>query len=109
MRRQQTDSEGLVWWSIRRRQLGVRFRRQHPIDRYIVDFACLSHRLVVEIDGSQHDRARDADRDAVLAREGFLVMRFRAYDVFDDLDWVIEQISIELKLRDRTFPSVDPW
>ncbi|MEX1125010.1 MAG: DUF559 domain-containing protein [Acidimicrobiia bacterium] len=51
-----TWPERLVWSHLRHNQLGVRFRRQHPIGPYIADFTCLSHRIVVEVDGSQHGR-----------------------------------------------------
>ena len=70
-------SERLLWKLLRGRQLeGFKFRRQVPIGRYVVDFVCLRHRLIVEADGPFHDEIRDAERDAWLRAEGFQVLRF---------------------------------
>jgi very-short-patch-repair endonuclease len=99
MKIEPTESEAEPWSALRRRQLGVRFRRQFPIDRYIVDFVCLPHRLVVEVDGSQHAGGTDEARDAVLARDGFAVMRFWSWEVMGGLNGVVEQIRDELALR----------
>ena len=107
MRTDSTDSEWLLWWALRRQQLGVRFRRQHPIERFIVDFVCLSHRLIVEIDGSQHAGDIDSDRDAILARAGFMVMRFWSWDVLRNINWVVRCIRSELVGRDRHPPPND--
>src|SRR5512135_1457663 len=72
MRKRPTRSEALLWAQLRRGKLGVRFRRQHPMLGFIVDFYCASARLVVEVDGSVHDsfeaRRHDTARDAWLAR-----------------------------------------
>jgi len=72
MRKHPTRSEALLWAQLRRGKLGVRFRRQHPMLGFIVDFYCASARLVVEVDGGVHDsyeaRRRDAARDAWLTR-----------------------------------------
>jgi Protein of unknown function (DUF559) len=72
MRREPTDAERKLWYLLRdRRFVGVKFRRQAPLGRYIVDFVCFQHKLVVEADGGQHyeDNA-DASRDSWLAQEG---------------------------------------
>ncbi len=69
-----TEAERRLWWSLRDRGLaGFKFRRQRPIGGYIVDFACLEARLVVEVDGGQHAfaLAEDAARDCALAARGF--------------------------------------
>jgi len=92
MRRDQTDAEGLLWWALRRGELGVRFRRQYSVGPYIVDFVCLSERLIVEVDGEHHSDAEDADRDRDLRRRGFRVLRFWNGDVFMELDLVLEEI-----------------
>ena len=78
LRRDSTDAEHAMWRILRNRQLaGFKFRRQQPLGRFIVDFVCFSHRLIIEIDGSQHaDNAADAQRTAWLEREGFRVLRF---------------------------------
>ena len=77
MRRSPSMSERLLWKLLRGRQLeGFKFRRQVPIGRYVVDFVCLRHRLIVEADGPFHDEIRDAERDAWLRAEGFQILRF---------------------------------
>ncbi|HRD29371.1 MAG TPA: DUF559 domain-containing protein [Caulobacter sp.] len=78
MRRAPTLNERALWKLLRNRRLdGLKFRRQVPIGRYIVDFLCLRHRLIVEADGPTHDDSlRDQERDAWLAGQGFHVMRF---------------------------------
>ena len=96
MRSSSTDAEALLWWELRRGALGVRFRRQHPIGRYIVDFACLEHRLIVEADGSQHGGPGDQERDAFLESAGFTILRFWSWDVVRDLNGVVDAIATEL-------------
>lgn len=77
MRRAPSVSERLLWNLLRARRLErFKFRRQVPLGRYIVDFACMRHRLIVEADGPFHDELRDAIRDAWLAAQGFKVLRF---------------------------------
>ena len=75
---------------------GLKFRRQFPSDRVTVDFACLSHRLILEVDGESHSFGdqprRDGARDAMLTREAFRVMRIPARDVLKDLDAVLRYI-----------------
>jgi len=76
LRRKETDAEKRLWWALRARIPGYRFRRQHPIGRFIVDFACPSSKLIIEIDGSQHilHQQADAQRAAELARAGYRVI-----------------------------------
>jgi leucyl-tRNA synthetase len=80
MRKEHTEAEGVLWEVIRDSKLGVKFRRQHPIDKYIVDFICLQERLIVEADGGYHtseeQKFYDAERTRVLNDIGFEVMRF---------------------------------
>lgn len=79
LRTHSTDAERVLWQALRNRQLGgFKFRRQHPIPPYIVDFVCLEHRLIVELDGGQHADAQmyDAARTAQLEQAGYTVMRF---------------------------------
>ena len=93
LRRDMTLEERLVWWRLRNRQLGVKFRRQVPIGSYIADFASLQAKVVVELDGSQHgDEAADVERDLTLAAGGFRVLRFWNHDVRRGLDDVVEDI-----------------
>jgi very-short-patch-repair endonuclease len=104
LRRDSTEAERRLWSKLRaRRFLGLRFRRQHPIDRYFADFACLEIGLVIELDGSQHmqDTAqrRDATRTAVLAAHGFEVLRFWDNDVLRDFDAVLQSIAGVVRRR----------
>ena len=74
-----------------------KFRRQEPIGPYIVDFVCYEHRLIVELDGSQHfESARDVTRDAYLSDLGFRVLRVASADVMSDLSSVTSTIETEL-------------
>jgi very-short-patch-repair endonuclease len=74
LRKQMTDAEGRLWYRLRARRFGGnKFKRQVPIGRYIVDFACLGRKLVVEVDGGQHaDNLNDKARDDYLRCEGFV-------------------------------------
>lgn len=78
LRRQMTDAEASLWHHLRNRTLmGCKFRRQHPIGPYIVDFACVERKLVVELDGSQHaDSASDSARTSWIQANGYRVLRF---------------------------------
>jgi len=74
-----TDAEQKLWQNLRNRQLGgFKFRRQHPIGPYIVDFVCLEKRIIVEADGGQHasDKNADISRDDYLKKKGYRVLRF---------------------------------
>ena len=73
---------------------GVKFRRQQPIERYIVDFVSFDKRIVIELDGGQHaeDGDRDQQRDACLVMNGFSVLRFWNNEVFENLEGVLEII-----------------
>ncbi len=64
LRRDMTDAERRLWARLRNRQLGVKFRRQMPIDRFVADFGCEEAKLVIELDGGQHAVAVERDRDA---------------------------------------------
>jgi very-short-patch-repair endonuclease len=78
LRREAPSTEQLLWRLLRDRRLdGLKFRRQLPIGKYIADFVCLRHRLIVEADGPHHDETHDARRDAWLCDQGFHVLRFR--------------------------------
>jgi len=94
MRRAPTEAELRLWRLLRDRRLsGLKFRRQVPIGPYIVDFLCARARLIIEADGSQHEEsARDERRDAYLARQGWVVLRFWNYDILRHRDSVIDTI-----------------
>ena len=95
LRHNQTDAEGLLWHYLCNKQLGgYKFRRQQPISPYIVDFACLSQKLLIELDGSQHAARQDYDekRDAFLRERGYRVLRFWNNEVFENCFGVLERI-----------------
>lgn len=100
MRRAPTRAEALLWERLRRRELGVRFRRQHGIDRFIVDFCCLKARLIVEVDGPIHDdqAERDGARDEFLQAAGYRILRFRNDAVLRDIEAVIAAIRTALDM-----------
>ena len=93
-RRAPTEAELRLWRLLRDRRLsGLKFRRQVPIGPYIVDFLCVSARLIVEADGSQHGESiRDERRDAYLARQGWVVLRFWNHDIVRNRESVIDTI-----------------
>ena len=77
LRRVMTHAEASLWHHLRNRALmGCKFRRQHPMGPYIVDFACLEKKLVVELDGSQHGGTKDASRTQSIEAMGYRVLRF---------------------------------
>ncbi len=95
LRKPQTDAEALLWYYIRDKQLdGHKFRRQQPIGPYIVDFACLSKKVLIELDGGQHaeQQTQDEARDHFLRNEGYRVLRFWNNEVFENCDGVLEAI-----------------
>ena len=101
LRRSSTDAERRLWTALRDRRLTkYKFRRQHPIGAYIVDFACTRHALVIELDGGQHaDNAADARRTAWLESEGWRVVRFWNNDVLGNVSGVIEAILGALQTK----------
>jgi very-short-patch-repair endonuclease len=99
LRKRQTDAEKLLWRHLRGKQVeGFRFRRQQPIGRYIVDFVCLEKRLILEIDGGQHDIENDKDQERTnwLMSEGYRVLRFWNIDVLTNLEGVLETIRLNV-------------
>ena len=106
MRREPTEVEDKLWQELRSRRLDrIKFRKQHNLEPYIVDFVCFEAMLIVELDGSQHaESAHDAVRDAALKRMGFRVLRFWNEDVLKDLDGVCD--TIIAYARDQ---SLQPW
>ncbi|MBY0269884.1 MAG: endonuclease domain-containing protein [Burkholderiales bacterium] len=90
-----TDAEQLLWHHLRHRQItGIKFRRQHPVGRYVVDFVCLAKRLAIEVDGGQHAemKPQDQQRDAFLAQQGFRVLRFWNSEVLGNIEGVMGKI-----------------
>lgn len=102
LRRNQTDAEKALWIKLRNKQLeGVKFRRQQPIGPYIVDFVSFERRLVIEIDGGQHNeeeiRERDEERTTWLKGRGYQVLRFWNNEVLISMDSVLEMIREALR------------
>jgi len=101
LRRNPTIAEALLWDELRElRRQGYHFRRQVPIAGYIVDFACLDQKLIIEVDGYQHmsgeGAVKDAARDADLTWRGFKVLRFTNADVDDTLEGVVLEVLAAL-------------
>ncbi|MBX9964135.1 MAG: DUF559 domain-containing protein [Burkholderiales bacterium] len=102
LRADMTDAELLLWRELRHRQIhGARFRRQHPVDRYIVDFACVELRLAVELDGGQHaERSiEDALRTQRLEETGWQVVRYWNNDVIERRVDVLADIAARVACR----------
>ena len=95
-----SDAERRLWSRLRKEQLGVKFRRQHPLGTYVLDFACLDPKWVIEIDGSQHldQVTHDERRTAWLESQGYTVIRFWANEVLSETDAVVVTIIQHLGL-----------
>ena len=107
LRKRSTDVERLVWSHLRARQCqGFKFRRQHPIGPYIVDFVCLEKRVVIELDGGHHalpaEALKDRQRDAWLEKEGYAVLHFWDNEVLMNINGVLEVV------RERLIRSPSP-
>lgn len=98
-RQKETNSEQLLWRNLRGKNLGVKFRRQHPIGSFICDFVCLSHKLAIELDGEVHKHQKDYDknRTAILNEAGFEVIRFWNDEVLTDMSGVLDRIRKKLR------------
>jgi len=97
LRKASTEAEDILWQSLRRKQLnGFKFRRQHPLDKYIADFYCYEAKLVVEVDGEIHDKLDikeyDKGRGYELEELGITVIRFTNEEVSRNLDMVLNVI-----------------
>ena len=94
LRARMTPAEETLWEALRNDAAGARFRRQHPIGRFVLDFYCASRKLAVEVDGSVHDGREDldAERSAALALRGIRVIRFRNEEVLANVDDVVARI-----------------
>ena len=111
LRKAQTEAERALWRELRLRQFsGYKFRRQHPVGRYIVDFACVETGLCIELDGSQHAQAADYDaaRTAFLHSRGFEVLRFWDNEVLTQIDSVKQVIWNALQNKKPPPPCPSP-
>jgi len=109
LRHHQTPAEAVLWGLLRGRRLaGLKFKRQHPIGRYVADFACDSARLVIELDGEVHTHedqaAADADRQAALESLGWFVLRFSNDDVLNRPSAVLEAITNQEQIAGAVTP-----
>ena len=100
LRNDMTDAERRLWSHLRASQLeGMKFTRQLPISDFVVDFACRSARIAIELDGGQHaDSAADAARTTIIDAHGYRVIRFWNNDVLQNTDGVLTAIQEELNL-----------
>ena len=110
LRKRTTDSERLLWSHLRRRQLrGYRFRRQVPIGNYIADFVCIEARLIIELDGSQHQEQRvyDEQRTRYLEQRGYKIFRVWDNQAFTETQSVLETIAnmLESATQQQTAPA----
>jgi very-short-patch-repair endonuclease len=102
LRSSQTQAEHLLWYYLRNHHFqGFKFRRQHILQGYIVDFVCLQSRLVIEVDGGQHAERQDYDnyRTEKLQKDGFRVLRFWNHEILTNIEGVLEGIMNELQIR----------
>jgi very-short-patch-repair endonuclease len=106
LRKKSTEAEKILWRHLRLKQIeGCKFRRQQPIEDYIVDFVSFDKRIIIEVDGGQHatDKINDSARDAWFRANGFEVLRFWNNEIFENLDGVLEVIRNTLLT-----PTLDP-
>jgi very-short-patch-repair endonuclease len=110
LRANQTDAETVLWNRVRNRQIdGHKFVRQEPIAGYVCDFVCRERRLVVEVDGGQHNEsAADVVRDSRLGEEGYRVLRFWNNDVLGNIEGVLITIQSELQGIEPLTPTLSP-
>ncbi len=102
LRHNPTKEEKLLWENLRRKNLGFKFSRQYSVGPYILDFYCVEKRIGIELDGQHHLKDKDYDkyRDEYLSLNDIKILRFWNKEISDNIDKVLERISVELK----TFP-----
>ena len=110
LRRNATSAEEELWKHIRRRQLdGLRFRRQHPVDQFILDFYCHESRLAIEVDGLIHQQREqkmyDQEREIIIEGFGIKILRFKNDEVFRSLPEVLDKIKLEALTRLQSLKS----
>ena len=108
LRKDMPRAEGILWRELRNRRFaGAKFRRQQPLDWYVADFFCAAARLVIELDGDSHmgQEDRDAHRQVYIESHGLRVIRFWNFEVYDELEWVLDSIGYAL---DQALPPKEP-
>ena len=112
LRRDMTDAEKKLWSEIRRKQIGVKFRRQAAFGPYILDFLSIEAKLVIELDGSQHyteeGRQKDYVRDEYLKQQGLTVLRFSDYEALTNTDGILHTIFLYVNKKDND-PLSSPY
>jgi leucyl-tRNA synthetase len=95
MRLYPTESERILWNTLKKEVSNEKFRRQHIIDQFIVDFCCLNKKLIIEVDGEIHksQKGRDKERENILINHGFSVLRFTNEQIKNELDLVIKKVK----------------
>ena len=95
LRNNMTPEEKILWEKLRKKQLGFRFKAQHPIENFIVDFYCHQYKLVIEIDGKIHDfqKEYDINREAELRKYGIKIIRFTNSEINNNIGLVINKIK----------------
>ena len=100
LRHRMTKAEGLLWFKLRNRQLGFKFRRQYSIGKYIVDFCCPESSLIIEIDGGVHfyseNELTDSERQKFLEKLGFKVLRYTNLEIIYNIKSVLEDLNKRL-------------
>lgn len=115
LRANQTPAEEIFWQIVRNRKLGgMKFRRQHQINRYIVDFYCVELGLIIELDGDIHDTreqlTKDSKRDKYLTSIGNTIIRIPNQRIFDDIQAVLEELmdwALKNTLPTENYPSLE--
>jgi methionyl-tRNA synthetase len=114
LRKSQTNAEEFVWSLLRDKQLGAKFRRQHPLQLaneqpIVIDFYCVEHKLAIELDGGQHvgDALKDRERDRSLAEQGIRVLRYWNNEIFENTEAVLQSIWNALQIDSLT-PNPSP-
>lgn len=112
LRQPQTAAEATLWHHLRNRNLIYKFRRQHPIERFIIDFYCAEAKLCIEIDGDSHLKAEQAEYDAArteyLEQLGYKVIRFTNDDVRYNIHAVVDEIIKQVEMRIAPHPALSP-
>ncbi|MFS4482481.1 leucine--tRNA ligase [Hyunsoonleella sp. 2307UL5-6] len=113
MRANPTEAEAILWEQLRNKKLNAKFRQQHLIKDFIVDFVCLDKRLVIEVDGKIHESQveEDAKRTEILENDYFKVIRFKNEEVIGNIDIVLDRIEKELAQREsiKNTPSSESY
>ena len=100
-----TEAEKRLWFYLKNKQIGHKFRRQEPIGKYIVDFVCYDLKLIIELDGGQHTEEKDRTRSLFFTTQGFKILRFWNNDVIDNISGVMDEILASLPPHPDLLPQ----